>query len=272
MDVIVFVRTRHDYHSYWDFWRLVELSGFETCWVDEIPHHLKDPTKTLILTPWNGEVQPLADRYGRDHKARVVWWNLERPDGPHAALSDRLDQALAFADEAWVSDKWYASLDARLKFVLMGSHPDLGSIVETPIRYDYCHLSYAWGRREAVHKQLRVAGLREAPPAYSKADKDRVINASRCVLSLHQYEGRMVAPLRFAVAAAYKKFVISETVEDSTPYGYDFAQADYEDLPDYVMWFLIDDPRDIEVAGGEHLHRLLCVENTFRSCVEAALA
>lgn len=267
---IIFARTNHDYHSYWDFWRLVELSGFKTCWVDEMPKHLDDEGTTIIFTPWNGELQPLADVHKRAHRAKVVWWNLERPDGPHASLSDRLDQALAFADEAWVSDKWYASLDPRLKFVLMGSHPDLGTVKDVPIKYDYCHLSYAWGRREAIYKQLRAAGLREAPKAYTKEEKDEVINASRCILSLHQYEGRMVAPLRFAVAAAYKKFVFSETVETAQPYGCRFCNVATDAFVIRLPMILKEASVPQSACPPWSLHQFLCVENTFRKCVEAA--
>ncbi len=36
MAEITFVKTRHVYDSYTDFWRLVELSGFPTIYYDEL--------------------------------------------------------------------------------------------------------------------------------------------------------------------------------------------------------------------------------------------
>lgn len=70
MSNIIFAKTRHVYQSYDDFWRLVALSGFETCYVDEIDHN-RDAT--YIFTPTNGETLNGWDR-GR---ARIIWWDLE---------------------------------------------------------------------------------------------------------------------------------------------------------------------------------------------------
>ena len=40
--MIIFTRTRHTYDSYSDFWKLVELSGFNICFVDEIDISLEN--------------------------------------------------------------------------------------------------------------------------------------------------------------------------------------------------------------------------------------
>lgn len=263
--MIEFVRTRHDYQSYWDFWRLVEVSGFSWCHLDEMD--LDDPDKTYIFTPFNGEILPYI---GRARRCRLIWWNLERPDGNPRPIREVVDHGLSVADEAWVSDRWYASLDPRFKFVLMGSHPEFGDTTERPILHDYTHLSYAWGRRADLYRKLRQRGLREAPEAYSLHDKNEVLNRSRVVLSLHQYEGAMIAPLRFAVAAAYQRPVLTETCNDLLPFvdGETVLQAPYEKLGDVIGALLRDEPKRRYL--GYNLYRFLCHERTFRREVIAA--
>ena len=62
MTEIRFVRTRHFYESYQDFFRLVELSDFETIYVDEL-----DISKegVYIVCPMNGEWRPHIDNQDR---------------------------------------------------------------------------------------------------------------------------------------------------------------------------------------------------------------
>jgi hypothetical protein len=262
---IVFARTRHQYDSYIDFWSLVELSEFSTCFIDEIRI---DEAKCFIFTPWNGEVDPHLQAElssGRDKKATLAWWCLERFDGMPVPYQDALEQAAAFVDEMWVSDRWISSFDERLKYVPLGSHPGLGNPRLDPV-YDFTHQSYAWGRRQSMYNTLRGMGLREGPSTWGD-ERDAVLRRSRLVLNLQQYPDPVTAPLRFALAAAYGLPAVSETIKDPHPLEGIVSCADYDEIPALV--------RAVLAHGGEKmaedLHARLCVELTFRKGVEGAV-
>lgn len=265
---LLFARTRHAYDSYRDFWRLVELSGFETCHVDEIDLAQQ---ALYIVTPVNGEHRPhLASQRDRPRRARVAWWNLERPDAEGSLpLAEVLDEARGFADDVWVSDRYYAAMDPRLRHVVLGSDARLApDPTPRPVAYDYTHQSYAVGRREAVYGPLRAAGLREGPSGWFEA-RDAVLRSSRLMLNVHQTPAPLGEPLRFAVAAAYGLPLVSETLADPYPLvrGTDFLEASPGDLVAAVRGALATPglPRH-----GAALRARLCDEWTFRRGVEDA--
>jgi hypothetical protein len=285
--VIVFARTRWPYDSYQDFWRLVELSGFPVVWLDEI-----DLTAdvTYIFTPHNGEFNQLAGlpveppapgmtwhparpRSWRERKCRLVWWMLERfDDGNPASAIERVESMLGFVDAAWVSDRWVASLHPRLTHVVLGGHPGLGRDPDPIKIYDYAHISYAWGRREALYAAIRARGLIEAPTNIWGPARAAVLAQTRLMVSAHQYPAATIAPLRFAIAAAHSLPLLTEAVTDPYPHvlGMDLAHAEYHVLPDAVAGLLRDQERR-ERLGAMLRHRL-CVEWTFRRGVEEAVA
>ena len=79
MTEIFFVKTRHVYDSYRDFFALVSLSDFPVIFVDEL-----DISKDgfYILTPMNGEWRPhINNQANKPRYAHLVLWNLERPPG-----------------------------------------------------------------------------------------------------------------------------------------------------------------------------------------------
>jgi hypothetical protein len=273
----VFARTRHHYDSYDDFWRLVELSGFPTCWVDEIDLI----QRTLyITTPINGEQPPHLRaeraRVGSACPGRVLWWLLERPDatGRPCSLADQLTDGLGYCDAVCCSDKLVASLDPRLHFLAMGSHPELapgGLPARLPPDYHVAHISYAWGRREAIYNALSRHGLKVAPGCWG-TDRDRMLRRSRLLLNLQQYTLPVVAPLRFAVAAAYKIPLVTERVHDAFPLlATEFSQAPYEQIVDHVRGLLRWAGPDLD-ALGDRLYQRLCLDWTFRHGVEELLS
>lgn len=229
---IVFCKTRHAYGSYGDFWRLVEASKFATCFVDELDLR-RDCT--FIVTPWNGETTPILER-ARQHpnaKAKVVWWLLER-DMCDRGFDETFDQAAALVDDVWVSDRSYATRHPRLRFVMLGGHPDLTHVTNLRKQFDVCTLAYLWGRRQHVTTILAHQGISIAPEAFGRQAQDQIVAASSIMLSMHQYDAaRIIAPLRFAVAAAYGLPVLTEQVDDPWPLtsGVDFIEAAYDDLP-----------------------------------------
>src|ERR1700678_4271845 len=108
--MIIFARTRHIYGSYTDFWKLVELSGFDTCYIDEIDISLEN---TYIFTPINGEygAHILAQKNdpNKIRRAKLIWWNLERQLSVDNSTIDNI------IDEIWVSDRYYATLNNKFK-------------------------------------------------------------------------------------------------------------------------------------------------------------
>lgn len=256
MTDITFVRTRYDYASYVDYWRLVELGNYATCYVDEVAPH--DTGKTYIVTPVNGEWNtgwPGAT-------ARIILWDLEwrheKPQIPGVA-------------EVWAADRWYA---ARIgaKFVPLGSHSHL-----VPTRawnldaeWDAAMLAYMTPRREAVAHALRQRGYRVAPNGW-RAERNHVLRYSRSIVHVHQHEGTpTVAPQRFAIAAANATLLVSEACADPFPFrpGVDFVQASHRDLPGIVAMLLQNGQgRDMAAA----LWQRACIEYNFQHNVEGAL-
>lgn len=272
----VFVRTRHSYDSYSDFWKLVELSGLATCYVEEIR---LDSEFTYIVTPINGEFRPHIkneqERVGSDRRARVIWWCLERPDADGIPpLKDVIDEIAPYIDGAWASDRTVAGMDARLTHVVLGGHPGLcpdpAALGTLGAEYDFAHMSYAWGRRENLYMVLAGRGLRMAPIAYGQA-RHEILLRTRLMLNAQQYHLPVIAPLRFAIAAAYRLPVVSERPADPYPHvlGHDLVGASYEEMVPAVLSALIDEDR--LRALGAAMHETLCERHTFRRGVEEGL-
>lgn len=260
--MIYFARTRHEYPSYSDFWRLVELSGFEIVYVDEI-----DVSKTAvyIFTPMNGEVFALLDRIrDQPRRAQLIWWFLERLDSTPMLEDGSFERLRTQVDAVWVSDRWEASQHSAFKYVCLASHQGLGSDPHSP-QYDYTHQSYVHGRRESIFNELRRRTLREGPNAWG-IERDRVLRSSKLMLHVHQYPLALYTPLRFAVAAAYALPLVSENLFDAFPLEGIVEQAEYDQLVSRVI-AVGNDPAD----RGNRLFQALCIDRTFRGEVEQAL-
>lgn len=243
MRSIFFARTRHEYDSYTDFWRLVEAARYPTCFVDEIDLNLP---VTYITTPWNGET-PAAIRKARSISApvgKVIWWMLER-DAIDAGNLDAYQADLALFDALWVSDRSCVNLHAKFEHVILGGHAAFGDPCVAK-HYEVCVLAYLWGRRQRVVDELAQRGLKIAPEAFGRYQQDRFVATSQLMLNMHQYDtAKIIAPIRFAVAASYGLPLITEDVRDSFPLveGRDFVSAPIEDLPDLVVAVLADHDR-----------------------------
>jgi hypothetical protein len=79
-----------------------------------------------------------------------------------------------------------------------------------------------------------------------------------------------VAPLRFAIAAAWHKALISEQVHDRGIFDTCVLYAEYGDLADYTA-LMVRRYAPLLKAKADELHDTLCVSNSFRSFVEKAL-
>lgn len=265
--MIVFARTRHHYDSYSDFWKLVELSGFDTCFIDEID--ISAEGKIYIFSPTNGEFRPHIKNQKDAQKpwlAKIIWWNLERP----SSITDfDIGDIVEYVNESWVSDKYYASINKNFKFVALGSHPGLrlreGSL---PKIYDYCCMSYMNGRRNHTFGNLSVRGLKGGPNGWGQ-ERDVVLRSSKLLVNVHQDDFPISEPLRFAVCAAYSLPIISENITDPYPLipGQDIIQVEYRELINKVFSYHNSDLTHM----ANCLYNKLCIEHTFRKCVEKGL-
>lgn len=264
---VIFARTRYHYDSYRDFWRLIELAGFEQCFVDgiDVEHDV-----VYITTPINGEIRPhMTHRRSiasGPQRCKVIWWNLERPG---TDIVCETDEILQYVDRIWTSDRHYAALDPRFEHVVLGSDPKLRDCAE-PLerRWDWTHQSYASFRRDPIYGQLRNRGLIEGTNGWGP-HRDSVLRASHLMLNVHQDIHTIGEPLRFALAAAYSLPVVSESIADAWPLraGSEYDEVAYDRLVDRVA-----EVRHQDISAlGQNLYKALCVERTFKSCVEEAI-
>lgn len=268
----IFARTRYNYDSYTDYWKLVELSGFRTCYVDQID---LEQDEFYIVSPINGELRPHVT-YRRSilkgpQKARIIWWNLERPDShdrPFARESvvGPNNEILQYVDRIWVSDTLYHSLDPRMQFVILGSNPWLRTADGEPPTYDFTVMAYLNPRRTTVLSGLTA--FRMGPNAW-EPQRGKILSSSKVMLNIHQTEAPICEPLRFALAAAYKMPIISETCADAFPLknGISILMADYNRLAGYASEMM---RKDLS-WHGERLHEELCSRWTFRTGVIKAM-
>jgi len=213
---IVFVHTRYEYDSYTDFWKLVELSGFDTCYVDEV---MVTKTKVYIVSPMNGEWTPhISSQTGSPHNAHLIHWNLERPSGSGSvyeyARSNRDYMYNRLIDDVWVSDR-RLSHETLFRFVVLGADYGLGEpgVSKT---YDVVHMSYVSHRRSRVYDALPGS---VAPNRWPWTGRDTVLKASKFALNIHKDDYPFQEPLRLALFAAYGLPILTESMADAYPWN-----------------------------------------------------
>ena len=121
---------------------------------------------------------------------------------------------------------------SRARFVLLASDLRLGRRASVLNRWDVVHLSHVTKRRRALFENLR--DLRIAPENVWAGEREDVLLASRLLLNTHQDEFPIMAPLRIAIAAAYRLPVISEAVIEQ-PSAYD--AMDFAELKNCLQEF-----------------------------------
>ena len=293
MNRIIFARTRYHYNdrgeeccrrqghsrSYEDFWKLVELSEMEVCYVDEIDLAEK---VVYIVTPRNGELEPALEKqrelWGKEAPGKVVWWNLERPDTiPGRDFNAVVEESLRWVDEIWVSDKAFYRLfpdRPEVRHVILGSDSRLAGAVSDTTRkdFDVIYLAFYNTRRRSIMSDIaRAVKIRPGPNCWGPT-RHRVLLQSRFMVQIHQVSEPYGALLRIALAAAYRMPLLSETVEDPYPLvvGDHFAMENVGRLPELVRQAL-QDPYDKWKEMGNRLHDLMCVQHRFADEVRGAV-
>jgi hypothetical protein len=220
--MIVFAKTRWNYTSYTDYWKLVELSGYDWCYVDEMDLSASD--RLYIISPMNGEVRPFIDGYRNANgeiKATLMQWNLERPSGDGGGLSGYVNGNTKLVEDGYLSRimvaDWKLAQAGGSKFVYvpMGSHEGLGEPTSMDSkRYDFIHLCCYSNHRSLLfdapdRPKSVLGGFTVAPNGWGDERHER-LKASRVMLNIHQDGDGYIEPQRFALAAAYGLPVLSE--------------------------------------------------------------
>jgi len=264
MSDVYFVKTRTNYTSYDDLFRMAELSGYPIIYCDEID---VDSENVYIFTPINGE-----NNHGwREGKATIICydaeWRLKESDYAWPESDLTIPPGVS---RVWTSDKWYAER-INAEYVPLGSH--IGLVGDAPADgqgWDVASISYRTGRRNAAFGQMQDKGLTLAPNAWGE-ERDALLKECKAVVHVHQHERiATVTPLRYAIAAAWHKPLISERVYDTGIFNDCVLYADFEALADYTALMIRRYPELLQVKADE-LHDTLCVQNTFRSFIEKAL-
>lgn len=295
MTDITFARTRHVYDSYTDFWRLVELSGFPTIYVDEID--ISQPG-IIITLPMNEDYREHINNQHREDRpvnAHLILWNIERPSGSTGSVGNYAADARyllcglwsngkttkrrangeevkaygRFIDEVWVSDRRLADETKHAtRFVTLGSHPELGVIDETRKEFSFCHLSYKVGRRQAIYEHFASD---EVGPNCWGQQRHEMLKRCRFALNVHQDNHPFQEPLRFALFAAYGLPIVSETIFDSYPWSDEFmVYSDYDHLVSKMKQILAE-PYEKYREMGLRARDRMCNEFGFRKMVEQAI-
>lgn len=269
---IVFVKTRYRYDSYTDYWSLVDLNGFDTCYVDEVD--ISKP-RIYVVSPMNGEWRPhIENQVGKRHNAHLVHWLLERPSGSGGmfeyARSNRQYLYDRLLDDIWVSDRGMAS-ETLFRFVILGSHYELGEPSHDKT-YDFCHMSYLTDRRLRVYNHFGQNQIGpNCWPWDTNPSRDDVLKHSRFALNIHQDTYPFQEPLRLALFAAYGLPVLTESIKDAYPWnedtcvfnGYNGIQGRLREMigNDYNRWW----------DTGMKARDMMCDEFNFRKMVLAAI-
>jgi hypothetical protein len=269
---IIFARTRYHYDSYTDFWKLVELSGYKTIYVDEID--ISQPA-VIITAPHNGEwVEQVGSQItkGKPRRSHLIHWNLERPSGSAGSLDHYMTRqweliSKRYFDEIWVSDRKLAE-ETSLRYVTLGSDEGLGSIEGKEKIYDFCHMSAPVPRRTGVYARFPIDKI--APNSWPP-ERDEILQKSKFALNVHQDIYPYQEPLRFALFAAYGLPIISEALVESYPYSNEYIiTAQYPQLVAKMRQVLTED-YEIHKQMGLRTRDRMCKEFRFKNMVDKAV-
>ena len=263
MSDVIFARTRTVYDSYIDYFKLAELSGYPIVYCDEID---VDSDNLYIFTPLNGE-----NNHGWPvSRATIVLWDGEwRLKESDYQWSDSDLVVPPGVSRVWASDKWYAER-IHAEYVPLGSHPGLVGTAQTDETFDIATMCYIWGRRGNITTCLQERGVSIAPNGWGD-ERDALLKSSSALLHIHQHaKVHTVAPLRYAIAAAWHLPLISESVYDRGIFETSVLYADYDALADYAALMVKRYGRELQSKADE-LHNQLCIDGSFRKFIDAAV-
>ena len=267
---ITFAKPGHYYQSYSDFWKLVDLSGFDQCALSEVD--IAKP-RVYIVTPiagdsLSGEWGPhIANQAGKIHNAHLVHWCLERPSGSggvgNYAFENRKRMYARTLDDVWVSDRALAS-ETMLRYVTLGSDYGLGEPGDRKL-HDFCHMSYMVDRRLRIYDQFdkKVIGWN-----CWGVERDQVLKHSRFALNIHQDQFPFQEPLRFALFAAYGLPILTEEIRDAYPWNESMMNFNTYDGIVGRMREMLDNDYNRWRSLGMQARAIMCKTYRFKDMVE----
>lgn len=203
----IFVKVRNDqgeiYPSYDIIWKLINWN-FNSCELDEV-----DPmsSNVYIFIPDNGNVRACCER---PHTAKYILWNIEIPGVVEAKCPNHFD-------EMWLSCPYFYSLvPNKKKFVILGGDIRLYKLPAIEKQWDFCHLSYLYGKRAAQAAELESKGYTMAPIGWGEI-RDEAIAKSRWGLCMHQNPVPALSPQRMTLFACRELPIVLEKA-DAYPY------------------------------------------------------
>lgn len=262
---VIFGRTRYEYGTYADFWRLVELSGFRWSYLDDIDWQKR---QTVIATPKNGEWQAIP----RKRRAKLIWYMTERCRADYGPDDMSNEANLYAADEIWMADAAMARKYGA-QYVMMGGCENFGHIRCDHSQYDIITLMYWSGRRQVLQHSLKRFSNGDAEHGtWGQAREDR-INASRLMVSAHQDDAPWIEPFRFMLAGVYGKPILTESLADGGHWvqGIHYFSCSLEEMGDYAAFLLRPEHEVLLARAGANAWSLVCREHRFRSNIEEAL-
>ena len=211
------------YHSYWDFWRIVELSEFKICEFSEV----NPQSQTIYIIPHNDRVPDWF--FDTPRTAKFILWQVER----YNLVDTRYD-------EIWFYDKTIHDLVVypKAKYVFFGGDSRLMRVIDTPKIYDFFHMMHAHGRRQIMADDLERRGFTLAPCPYDYEPKNLSMQQSRVGLCLHQDEMHFIEPFRYTVFSCYKLPLLCEP-GNATPfmtYSYEHFLRFNEPISHITNW------------------------------------
>jgi hypothetical protein len=256
MSSVYFALARHEYGSYADLRALIALSGYATCYIDEI-----DPTSdnAYIIPVRNGE---LPEAGYPDARARLIHWCFEWDQYP----------PLPGIAETWYPDVWAAGQYGG-RYVPIGGDARLNTmqvVGDAPL-YDAAFLAYMTGNRPEVRKAMMDKGISVSPTSAWGEERHKVLTRSKLYTTIHQFPDKPTMPvLRLVVAAAYRLPFITQAVHDVGVYKWGIMQSDLAHFADFVALWANDTSPTLS-NYGHSLYAHLCEDFTFRQSVECAL-
>lgn len=280
MSEIIFAKTRYSYDSYTDFRKLVDLSGFAQCFVDEIDIHSDN---IYIVSPINGEMHEFTANVCKggnmtdNATAKVLMWNLERPgDGTvESFAADNHNMLGKYFHNILVSDKILAE-KCGLNYITMGGHEGLGQpgLFEHK-KYDLIHLScYSNHRGPLFHapdKPRNVfLGYSVAGNCWGQQRHEK-LQATKFMLNIHQDNHPFLEPLRFTLAVMYGLPIITEKCDNYYPYHLNFDVMTNIFPLDKITGAMLAYSRDM-YSFQLGFRDMFLKTYPFRLCVEKAVA
>ncbi len=258
---VYFVKTRHHYHPYDDWYKLAELAGFETCYQDELD--VEDASHTYIVNHFGA-----MGLNGNDltAKAQIILWQTEH------IIPSRYADYSPNLNRFWHMDAWQASvlsevLGITCEYIPIGGHYNLGNVgIKGAYKYDVALLAYHSPRRQPIFHWIKEA-FNVAPDSAWGGERERVLYASRLMVHIHQQANFPVIPgIRMALAAAHGLPVLCESVNDMGIYKDAILFERHGAIIDTIKTRL-----DGMMGYGDRLQDLLCKEYSFKRVVEGAI-